>query len=325
VRVSDQLISPTNDDPAILVRGLSHRYARGAREALSGIDLSIPRGSCFGLLGPNGAGKSTLISLMTGMIAPQSGEIHVEGVSAAADPKALRRAGALAPQDFAFYPQLSGADNLDYFAGLYRIAKADWPARRAAAVAATDLEGWLDKPAETYSGGLKRRLNLAIALINAPRILYLDEPTVGIDARSRQTILEAIKALKADGVTIVYTSHYMEEVEQLCDAVAVIDHGKLVLQGRTTELLTEAAARRLTVTLAAPATAKAKTALKALAADWSVEGRVDLDLAGQGDLPAVLEQLQAAGLKVARAEYGVSRLETLYLGLLDQAAAEAAE
>lgn len=322
--VPGEVKRPTENDPAIVVRGLSHRYSRAGREALSGIDLSIERGSCFGLLGPNGAGKSTLIALMTGMMAPQAGEILIEGVSAAADPRAVRRAGALAPQDFAFYPALSGADNLEYFAGLYRIAKADWPARRAAAVAATQLEDWLDKPAETYSGGLKRRLNLAIALINAPRILYLDEPTVGIDARSRQTILDAIKALKADGVTIVYTSHYMEEVEQLCDAVAVIDHGKLVLEGRTTELLTEAAARRLTVTLAAPATAKAKTALKSLSPDWSVEGRVDLDLAGQGDLPAVLEQLQAAGLKVARAEYGVSRLETLYLRLLDQAAEEVA-
>ncbi|MDO9338227.1 MAG: ABC transporter ATP-binding protein [Caulobacter sp.] len=313
----------TTREPAILVRGLSHRYPRAAREALSGIDLSIGRGTCFGLLGPNGAGKSTLISLMTGMIAPQSGEILVDGVSAAADPRALRRAGALAPQDFAFYPALSGADNLAYFAGLYRIPKADWPARRAAAVAATQLGDWLDRPAETYSGGLKRRLNLAIALINAPRILYLDEPTVGIDARSRQTILDAIKALKADGVTIVYTSHYMEEVEQLCDAVAVIDHGRLVLQGRTAELLSDAAARRLTVTLAAPATARARTALKALSPDWSTPGRVDLDLAAQADLPGVLTQLQAAGLKVARAEYGVSRLETLYLGLLDQAAAEA--
>lgn len=316
---------PKATDPAIVVRGLSHRYPRSDRQALSGVDLAIARGSCFGLLGPNGAGKSTLIALLTGMMAPQTGEIRVEGVSAAADPSALRRAGALAPQDFAFYPALSGAANLEFFAGLHRIPKADWPARRAAAVAATQLGDWLDRPADTYSGGLKRRLNLAIALINAPRILYLDEPTVGIDARSRQTILDAIKALKADGVTIVYTSHYMEEVEQLCDAVAVIDHGKVVLQGRTADLLTEAAARRLTVTLAAPATAKAKAALKGLSADWSTEGKLELDLAGQGELPAVLAQLQAAGLKVARAEYGVSRLETLYLGLLDQAAAEAAE
>lgn len=316
--------SPMTNQPAITVRGLSHRYPGSPREALSAIDLTIERGTCFGLLGPNGAGKSTLISLMTGMIAPQSGEILVEGVSAAADPRALRRAGALAPQDFAFYPALSGADNLAFFAGLYRIPKADWPARRAAAVAATQLEDWLDRPAETYSGGLKRRLNLAIALINAPRILYLDEPTVGIDARSRQTILDAIKALKAQGVTIVYTSHYMEEVEQLCDAVAVIDHGRLVLQGCTADLLTEAAARRLTVTLAVPATPEAKAALKALSPDWSIDGKVDLDLASQADLPAVLEKLQAAGLGIARAEYGVSRLETLYLGLLDQAAAESA-
>jgi len=313
--------SPSPDGLAIRVRGLSHRYPRADREALSGVDLAVRQGSCFGLLGPNGAGKSTLISLMTGVLAVQAGEIAIEG-HPAADRSRLRRAGALAPQDFAFYPALTGAENLRFFAGLQRIEGHRIKDRIAAAAAAVQLEDWLGRPAETYSGGLKRRLNLAIALLAEPRILYLDEPTVGIDARSRQCILEVIAGLKAQGVTIVYTSHYMEEVETLCDEVAVIDRGRLLLSGRTDELLSEAAGRRLTVTLAAPAPKAARKALAALDADWTGEDRLDLTLGTASELPAALAALQAAGLKVARAEYGVSRLETLYLSLL--AAEEAA-
>jgi ABC-2 type transport system ATP-binding protein len=320
--VSDQsavsMEQPSGDGAAITVRGLSYRYGRAARNALTDIDLTVARGSCFGLLGPNGAGKSTLISLMTGVLTPQSGQIVVGGVSAAADPRHIRRAGALAPQDFAFYPALTGAENLRFFAGLYRIDRALWPQRLADAVAATQLEDWLDKPAETYSGGLKRRLNLAIALINAPSILYLDEPTVGVDARSRQCILDAIKALKATGVTILYTSHYMEEVEALCDAVAVIDQGRVMLAGRTEDLLSDAAGQRLSVVLTHEPTAKARAATDKRGAVWSSADRFDLTLASADDLPATLTALQKAGLSVARAEFGVSRLETLYLSLLDK-------
>lgn len=314
--------SPSADGPAIRVQGLSHRYPRAEREALSGVDLSIRRGSCFGLLGPNGAGKSTLISLMTGVMDVQNGEIAIEG-RPATDRAALRRAGALAPQDFAFYPALTGAENLRFFAGLQRIARADLKERLAAASAAVQLEDWLDKPAETYSGGLKRRLNLAIALLGDPGILYLDEPTVGIDARSRQMILEVIAGLKARGTTIVYTSHYMEEVEALCDEVAVIDRGRLVLSGRVDELLSEAAARRLTVTLAVPAPKAARKTLAALDVEWAADDRLALTLGGPGELPAALSSLQAAGLRLARAEYGVSRLETLYLSLLGAGGEEA--
>lgn len=321
----DSIQTPTSlsaDDLAIRIRGLAHRYLRADREALSGVDLSIRRGTCFGLLGPNGAGKSTLISLMTGVMDVQRGEIAVEG-RPATDRRALRRAGALAPQDFAFYPALTGSENLRFFAGLQRIPAAEIGGRIAMTSRAVQLEDWLDKPAETYSGGLKRRLNLAIALLGEPGILYLDEPTVGIDARSRQLILEVIAGLKARGTTIVYTSHYMEEVETLCDEVAVIDRGRLVLTGRVEDLLSEAAARRLTVTLAEPAPKSARKALAALDAEWGGEDRVTLTLGGPGELPAALSSLQAAGLQVARAEYGVSRLETLYLSLLSSGEEEA--
>jgi ABC-2 type transport system ATP-binding protein len=308
--------------PAIVVSGVDYRYARADRNALTAIDLTVAEGGCFGLLGPNGAGKSTLLSLMTGVLAPQSGDILIAGHSVRGDRRAVRRLGALAPQDFAFYPALTGRENLAFFAGLHRLGGALAAQRIDAAVAATRLEDWLARPAETYSGGLKRRLNLAIALLGGPRILYLDEPTVGIDARSRQWILEAIKALKADGVTIVYTSHYMEEVEALCDAVAVIDQGRLVLTGRTDDLLADAAARRLLVTLTAPASPEAQAALADLAPDWTAPDRLELTLTGADGLAGAMIRLSAAGVSAARAEYGVSRLETLYLSLLNRGEAE---
>jgi ABC-2 type transport system ATP-binding protein len=306
------------EDEMVVVAGVGHRYPGAERKALSDIALTVRRGSCFGLLGPNGAGKSTLLSLMTGVLSPQAGEITVAGHSARRDLGAIRRISALAPQDFAFYPALTGAENLAFFAGVYRLTAAQRKDRLEKAVAATQLSDWLGKRAETYSGGLKRRLNLAIALLNAPQVLYLDEPTVGIDARSRQCILEAIQGLRAEGTTIVYTSHYMEEVEALCDEVAIINLGKLVAQGRTEDLLNAAAARRLAVTLEAPLGDAARAVLAPLKIDWLGSDRLELSLATEGDLAAALECLRAAGGRVAKAQFGVSRLETLYLSLLDE-------
>ncbi|MFN3859464.1 MAG: ABC transporter ATP-binding protein [Caulobacter sp.] len=303
--------------PAIAVSGVGYRYPRADRIALSDIAFTVPPGASFGLLGPNGAGKSTLLSLLTGVLAPQKGEIVIGGHSARRGLAPVRAMGSLVPQDFAFYPGLTGRENLDYFAGLHRLDRRTYAARLEKAVAATQLSDWLGRPAETYSGGLKRRLNFAIGLLNAPRILYLDEPTVGIDARSRQCILDAIQALRSEGVTLVYTSHYMEEVEALCDEIAVIDRGRLVASGRTADLLSAAAARRLSVSLAGPAGAAAREALAALKIDWLADNRLEVTLSAAEDLPATLSALSAAGLSVVRAEFGVSRLERLYLSLLD--------
>lgn len=223
--------------PLVSIEGLAYRYAGAPRPALQDVDLAIPQGASFGLLGPNGAGKTTLLSLLTGLLPPQQGGIRIAGLDPAREPARIRALTGLVPQDLAFYPQLTGRENLRFFADVYGLTAVQWPQRLAHCVAVCQLDEVLDQRAAHYSGGLKRRLNLAIGLLHAPQLLYLDEPTVGIDARSRQVIVAAIKALRAQGTTLVYTSHYMEEIEAICDTLAVIDHGRVVARGTTAELV----------------------------------------------------------------------------------------
>jgi ABC-2 type transport system ATP-binding protein len=230
----------------------------------------------------------------------------------------VREIGALAPQDLAFYPGLTGRQNLSFFAGAYRMAAREWRTRLDACVGACQLAAILDRRAETYSGGEKRRLNLAIALLNAPKILYLDEPTVGIDARSRQSIVEAIGALKARGVTIVYTSHYMEEVEALCDAMVVIDQGRVVALGSKEDLLRRYAQSALLVTLEKPLSEAGRGQVLALDATWQDDVHLVLPVADGGELPRKLEALSAAGASVVQARYGAARLEQAYLAMISQ-------
>ncbi|HRP09585.1 MAG TPA: ABC transporter ATP-binding protein [Terricaulis sp.] len=304
--------------PYIAVADVAHAYRGAARAALAGVSFGVAQGSCFGLLGPNGAGKSTLFGLLTGVLKLQRGAIHVGGVSARDDLAGLRAQGAIAPQDLAFYPDLTGAANLDFFAGAYRLEKEVWRARVARAVEICQLEDVLAQRAETYSGGLKRRLNLAIALLNEPRVLYLDEPTVGIDARSRRMIVDAIAALKARGTTIIYTSHYMEEVETLCDAAAVIDQGRVLACGPIEDLVRAHGRSVLEITFAAPAPDALRAALTAQGAAWASPERADLPAGDTAALNRALEALMQSGASVAHMQYGVARLEQAYLALLKQ-------
>lgn len=312
---------PVGDDGFITVSDLCYRHRGADRDALSGVSFTVRRGDCFGLLGPNGAGKSTMFGLLTGLLAPQDGEIQIDGLSIRRDLKAVRQIGALAPQDLAFYPDLTARENLSFFAGAYRLSNAVWRERFAAAVETCQLQDLLARRAETFSGGEKRRLNLAIALLNAPRVLYLDEPTVGIDARSRQTIIAAIAALKAQGVTVIYTSHYMEEVEALCDHLAVIDRGRVLAIGSKAEVLTRYAHGAFEVRLLSPVSAQGGAILSGGGAEWADDLALTLpvsDAAGPAEAFALLARAEA---QVAQAAYGVARLEKAYLAILDQGAA----
>lgn len=309
-------MSSSTDNLAIAVSGLDYRYPGAGQPALTGIELRVPRASTFGLLGPNGAGKSTLLSLLIGLRRAQRGRIEIAGFDSIAGAARIRALSALVPQDYAFYPSLTGRENLRFFAGLHGLDERRWRQRLDYCVAACRLEDVLDRRSEHYSGGVKRRLNLAIGLLNAPQILYLDEPTVGIDALSRQCILDAIRALKAEGVTIVYTSHYMEEVEAICDALAVIDSGRVVLQGDTQQLLREEAARQLQLQLEAEPDAALLAAL-APYAPVAIGRRLELQLAaGSTQLPELLALLARHGAVVEQLHFGASRLEQVYLALL---------
>ncbi|HMO14707.1 MAG TPA: ABC transporter ATP-binding protein [Pirellulaceae bacterium] len=217
----------------ITVHKLKKSY--GDRVAVNGIDFDIQRGETYGFLGPNGAGKTTTISMLVGLIAPDSGSIRVAG----GDPFQLKTRIKLgvAPQSLSLYDNLSGTDNLRFFGSLYQLSgnhlrhRTDW---------ALKLAGLTDRAKDkvaTYSGGMKRRLNIAVALLHDPEVLLLDEPTVGVDPQSRNHILETIGELSRQGLTIIYTTHYMEEAERLCHRIAIMDYGTILANETKDQLL----------------------------------------------------------------------------------------
>lgn len=226
----------------INVRELVFRYPQGSHPVLKGIDLDIAQGSLFGLLGPNGAGKTTLLSILCGLLPSQVGAVLIDGKDVAVSPSQALASTSLVPQEFAFYPTLTARENLHFFAGIQQIPPADIIGRIDAAAYTAGLAERLDDRADRLSGGLKRRLNLAIGLLIQPALLLLDEPTVGIDPQSRRFILDAIKIINGGGTTVVYTSHYMEEVEYLCDDIAIIDKGAVLVRGSLGDLLAAEAA-----------------------------------------------------------------------------------
>ena len=196
--------------------------------AVDGVNLRAAAGETIGLLGPNGAGKTTTVSIIAGLLRPDSGNVLIEGKPLRGDTDPIKRKIGLVPQDMALYDELSALNNLSFFAALYKLDGAG--AKRSIAEA-LDLVGLTDRAkhkVSTFSGGMKRRLNLAAALLHDPQILLLDEPTVGVDPQSRHAIFENLETLKRRGKTLIYTTHYMEEAERLCDRIIIIDHGKVI-------------------------------------------------------------------------------------------------
>jgi ABC-2 type transport system ATP-binding protein len=230
-------VPPVSAAPLIEIADLAKVYRGAPRPALDGLSLSVRPGAFFGLLGPNGAGKSTLISILCGLLAPTRGTVRVLGADVRAEPERVKAAIGLVPQDLALYPTLTARENLEFFGRMQGLSGARLRERVTACLAIARLEALAGRRTETFSGGLKRRLNLAIGLIHEPRLLILDEPTVGIDPQSRHFIHESLRALHAAGLTLVYTTHYMDEAEQLCDDIAIIDHGRILARGTLPELL----------------------------------------------------------------------------------------
>jgi ABC-2 type transport system ATP-binding protein len=212
------------------------RKTFGKIVAVDGLSLSVRKGELFGLLGPNGAGKSTSVSMAVGMLTPESGTVTIEGHGSPTSP-AVRKAIGVAPQSLALYDLLTGEENLRFFGEVYELSGAKLAERVKWALDFVGLSDRKDDRVGGYSGGMKRRLNLAAAVIHDPQLLLLDEPTVGVDPQSRNKIFESIEALHRDGRTIIYTTHYMEEAERLCDRIAIVDAGKLLALGTLTELL----------------------------------------------------------------------------------------
>ncbi|MBK7539210.1 MAG: ABC transporter ATP-binding protein [Myxococcales bacterium] len=303
----------------------------GARTAVHAIDLDIRKGQILGLLGPNGAGKTTTISMACGVVTPSRGAVLVDGVDLAAHPRRVKAQLGLVPQELAIYQELDAVQNLSYFGALHGLRGA---ALRQRVDWALHLAGLTDRAREvtaTYSGGMKRRLNLAAGLVHRPRVLILDEPTVGVDPQSRNHVFETVRELAREGMAIVYTSHYMEEVEQLCDQIAIMDGGKIVAVGALPELVAAHARGGLELELEAPAPGgEALTrALAAAAAHAELARDPARPQVVRCEAPARLAPLLAAiedcGVRVARITSYQSNLETVFLRLTGKALRDAQE
>ncbi len=218
-----------------MIRAEGLTYSFGSRRAVDDLSLSVQRGCCFGLLGPNGAGKTTTIRMLTGTLVPDSGRVLMDG---ALDPsqKESKRLIGFAPQALALYDELSARENLAFLGRFYGFSGGALRKRCDEVLELVGLRERAKDLAGSFSGGMKRRLNLACALVHAPKILFLDEPTVGVDPQSRNRIFDNVKDLKAQGMTILYTTHYMEEAERLCDRVAIMDQGRILAEGSVAEL-----------------------------------------------------------------------------------------
>lgn len=206
--------------------------------ALNSIDLTISEGLITGLLGPNGAGKTTLVSILTGILKKNSGRVTVQGIDLDKNADEIKSITSIVPQSLAFYPLLTAYENLEYFGVLYGLRGARLKERIDFSINVASLQSFLHKRAGRFSGGMQRRLNLAIGLMNDPRILYLDEPTVGVDAQSRKYMLDMIRKINIEHrTTIIYTSHYMDEIEQISDNIVIIDNGKIILSDKKENIL----------------------------------------------------------------------------------------
>lgn len=219
----------------LTVSAITQRY--GTLTALDHLSLTIKPGEVFGLLGPNGAGKSTLMSLIAGLREPDSGHVEIGGERVSVSSQATRKLLGYAPQHIALYPRLSALQNLSIFGALNGLQGAQLRERMRHLLEAVQLYDRRNDRVETFSGGMQRRLNLAAALLHEPKLLLCDEPTVGVDPQSRNAIFEFIEARKAEGLTVIYSTHYMEEATRLCSRIGIIDHGKLLAVGTLDELL----------------------------------------------------------------------------------------
>lgn len=297
----------------------SLRKEFGDLTAVDGISFDIQEGEIFGFLGPNGAGKTTSISMICGLLKPTAGEIFVQGRSILKEPREVKKLLGVVPQEVAIYEELSARENLSFWGGIYGMGGGALRRRVDELLEQVGLEERAKEPTKNFSGGMKRRLNLALGLIHDPKLILLDEPTVGIDPQARRNILDVVKSIVAGGRTVLYTTHYLEEAEELCDRLAIIDHGQILSQGTVGELQTQLGeGSLLTVqgTFAAAVLSEAVTAVDGLLPIEIDDDRAMLLVARDG--PGVshsLEGLFSRGLTFDDISIKEPNLEDLFLKL----------
>jgi ABC-2 type transport system ATP-binding protein len=302
-------------------RDLRKRF--GDLQAVGGISLEIAEGETYGLLGPNGAGKTTTISMVCGLLEPDGGEVLVTGRPLTTRSVELKAAIGYVPQELAIYPDLNARENLRFFARLYGLGGAEANARVDEVLEVIGLTDRAREQTKDFSGGMQRRLNIGIGLLHRPRLLILDEPTVGVDPQSRNAILESVERLAAEGMGVLYTTHYMEEAERLCDRIGIVDLGELKAEG-TREQLVALVGEHDRVRLAGAgdldAAARACGAIPGVRAASVRDGEVELIVEGaRGLLAALLGAAAAAGADVRSVEVDEPDLEAVFLHLTGKA------
>lgn len=301
---------------ALACTNVGHAYGGRDERALDGVSLEVAEGGFCGLLGPNGAGKTTLIHVVCGVLRPTSGEVRLFGRSPR-DPW-VRRLLGFCPQELAVYAPLTGRENLRLFAVLAGIPPGHRTDRIARALEIVGLTSHADRAVDVYSGGMKRRLNLAVALLHEPRLLLLDEPTVGVDAQSRNLIFESLLELNRAGTTLIYATHYMEEAERLCSDVFIIDHGTLLAHGTPAELTRGSRAARVAVELDGGGASALAAALGARGIEAFVQTpeRLEIAVSRPADLfPELIGLAREAGREIVRYEAHPATLEDRFLEL----------
>lgn len=302
-------------------RGLKKQF--GTLTAVDGVGFEIAPGESYGLLGPNGAGKTTTISMLCGLLQPDQGEVVIAGRQLADDPTGAKAAIGLVPQEIALYPDLSAKENLYFFGRLYGLRGPDLKQRVAEVLELVGLEDRANGRIETFSGGMKRRINIAAGLLHRPSLLVLDEPTVGVDPQSRNAILERVAELRRSGVALLYTSHYMEEVERLCDRIGIMDAGRMIAEGTRRELVASVGqADRIELDIEGNAAvfAKACEKLPAVSQASAGEGQVTLlATGGRALLPTLLEQAEHSGVSMTGMQVIEPDLEAVFLHLTGKA------
>lgn len=222
---------------AIQCHNLSKSYDGKKTFVIRNFNLGISKGEIFGLLGPNGAGKTTLISMMCGLLAPTSGEIKLSGLNFNSNRTQIQKKIGVVPQEYALYPTLTAFENLEFFGSLYNLHGTDLKNRIETGLEKVNLLDYRNRPVKDFSGGMKRRINLLTGILHQPEILFLDEPTVGVDIQSKEVIIRILEELNAQGTTIVYTSHHLVEAQNFCTRLSIIDKGKIIIQGTSDELI----------------------------------------------------------------------------------------
>ena len=221
----------------IKIQQLSKKYKGAENYSVSNLDLSIVEGEIFGLLGPNGAGKTTLISMLCSLIKPTSGSFTIDGLNYSKNKNQLKNLIGIVPQEYALYNSLTAYENLAYFGSMYGLRGKVLKDKIMEALIGLGLGEFAHKKIDTYSGGMKRRVNLIASILHEPKVLFLDEPTVGVDVQSKNVIIQHLQELNKNGTTIIYTSHHLNEAERFCKNVAIIDHGEIMIEGKPKDLI----------------------------------------------------------------------------------------